>query len=57
MVSIEDYVNDLKYMISSFRINKLDHEIQVIVREHNEAQKSIPKVINGYTIIILKTLA
>ena len=57
MVSIDDYVNNPVYCIVGVNINETNKEMEVFVSEHNIAQNSIPKVIDGYTIIILKTYA
>ncbi len=57
MIFIDDYIKDPQYSIVGVSINDTDKEIEIYVSERNMAQNSIPKVLNGYTVIILKTYA
>lgn len=54
MVSIDDYLNDPIYNIVGSNVDETNKEIECFVSVFNEAQKSIPKVIDGYTIVIVK---
>lgn len=54
MVSLDEYVQDLRYAIDDVMIDVSSNEVHLYVSEYNEAQKSIPKVIDGNSIIIIK---
>lgn len=54
MVLIDEYVDDPKYAIDSVMIDKSSKEVYFYIQKHNEAQKFIPKVIDGYITLIIK---
>lgn len=54
MVNTDPYVQNPIYEIIGVNVDDSSKEIEFYVSEYNEAQKSIPKVIDGYSIYVFK---
>lgn len=54
MVNTDLYSRNPVYKIIGVNVDDINKDIEFYVSEYNDAQKSIPKLIDGYTIMIFK---